>query len=149
MGFLSTLFKVGGGFLTAQLQAKQNKQLAKSIARRAPTGLFNKVPGDLPRRTPTQVIGPPIPSAGQIRGVLGPGSAVPPWHAAVHAGLGRKRRRMNHTNFSALKRALRRVEGFTKVVKRAEKSLRKIAPPRRSSSTRKLIAGPGHTHERS
>jgi len=54
----------------------------------------------------------------------------------------KKRRRINPTNAKALKRALRRIEMYSAVNKRVERSLRKISPPRRSR-TRTV---PSHQH---
>lgn len=46
----------------------------------------------------------------------------------------RKRRRTNPTNVHALRRALRRVEGFIKIEKRVDKILRRVAPKARTAS---------------
>lgn len=71
-------------------------------------------------------------------GLVGP-TGIPRGYHLAKDGSGRmvRNRRMNSLNPRALNRALRRVEGFTKAVKRADKAMRRCAPrraaPRRRS----------------
>ena len=140
MGFLSTLFstglKVATGFLGGQLQAKQLKKVRRSQAKRGvigPTGQSERV-----RLGKQRTIGPPLPPGMRNKefekAVALGATAIPAWHALTHASGQSRRRRMNVTNVKALTRALRRAEGFTKLVKRTEKAIRRISPPRKSRS---------------
>lgn len=58
----------------------------------------------------------------------------------------RKRPRMNPMNPKAARRAARRLDSYVREYKRVEKTLRKLAPPRRRSGRADL--GPGHRHVR-
>lgn len=133
----SALLQVGTQFGTAyaanEISRKRNKQAARAAVQsgRATAAPSNGNPPVF--KTP--------------RGTVSSKSPVPltfNMHAQIHQqglvpGYSRKRRRTNFTNFKALSRALRRVEGFQRAVKRAEKITRKLAPPRRRSA-------PAHTH---
>jgi len=52
---------------------------------------------------------------------------------------GRKRRRMNPMNVHALRRSLRRVEGFVKLEKRVDKIVRRLAPVRRTAARKGFV----------
>ncbi len=90
--------------------------------------------------------GAPPSMSGQVQVIGGRCVTSPPaprgmravWTAdGVFCGWARKRRRMNVLNPRALTRALRRIEGYSKVNKRVEKSLRRVSPPRRRTAARK------------
>lgn len=51
-----------------------------------------------------------------------------------------KRRRMNYCNDKALRRALRRIEGYDRQRKRVDKALRKACPPQRRRSAPRQAA---------
>jgi len=139
VGFFSQLgslaLQAGASFIGSQVVARQQKaarrQQLQSGSVRPPRAI------SAPRTHPVTT----RPTAVGIAGVMGPGSAVPPWHAAVHAGLQPKRRRMNVLNYSALKRSLRRLEGFQRTVKRVEKAM-----PKKTSRRRSAAVIPQHHH---
>ena len=129
---LGQLFKVGlqvgTSFLGSQLAAKQEKAQVKAFLQRRLTQPMNGG-GNVPVDFHDQ----------QLQKAIEGGSAtVPAWHGAVHRT--GKRRRTNYANTKALNRALRRAEGFVRLVKRTEKMRRRIAPPSpRRSTTRKAV----------
>lgn len=52
----------------------------------------------------------------------------------VNGGMRKKRRTTNPTNVKALRRALRRVEGFVKIEKRVDKIVNKLGRSRRTAN---------------
>jgi hypothetical protein len=128
--------EVGTAYLANQISEKRNKSEARAAAQAARTPLTTSQNGGGGIQTPR----------GRVR-VTG-GAALPltfSTHAQIHErGLapvygGRRRRRMNYGNTKALTRALRRAEGFTRLVKRTEKAIRRISPTRRSRTVTKKV----------
>jgi len=132
----SSLLNLGTSFLGGQISARNNKKFRKA---------------QLTQANQNGVIGPPIPNrvpATQAtkRPIAYGLEAARVAHASwPHAGLGgqqlRKRRRMNVLNYSALKRSLRRLEGFQRTVKRVEKAM-----PKKTTRRRSTVNVPHHHH---
>jgi hypothetical protein len=139
MPFLDTLTSgligVGSQFLNFELQQKAAKQNMKAaLTSGAVLGGFGKPLPDVAERLPTP---------GQVKRAKISTRAA---EIAAAGGVPKKRRRTNYANTRALTRALRRAEGFVRLVKRTEKMRRKLAPPSRKSSRRDIPAN--HTHVR-
>jgi hypothetical protein len=137
MPFLDTLTSgllgVGSQFLNFELQQKAAKQAIKAnLTSGAVLGGFGKPLPDVAERLPTP---------GQVKR-----AKIATRAAEIAAGAPRKkRRRTNYANTRALSRALRRAEGFVRLIKRTEKMRRRIAPPSRRS---RRDLGEKHTHVR-
>lgn len=138
MSFLDSLGSALGGIAQIGLPIAQ-QYLGAELARKQQRQAFSATAGPYMMKT---AVAPPAPpsSGGSVpseyktpRGTVK--YPANPWTANVHAyyhqqGLvpmyRRKRRRTNFTNYKALSRALRRVEGFARTVKRVKQSTRKM-----------------------
>lgn len=140
MSFLSTILggisSIGTSFLGSQLANKQMKAASKRLARTGrPRGIID---------AQGRAVRPPVRSTPgkipldfhkvQLKKAAALGAATPAGLLMLEAP--KKRRRVDLGNTKALTRALRRAEGWSKLVKRTEKALRRISPPKRSSSPR-------------
>jgi len=104
--------------------------------------------------SPTRAAAPPVMPGGSIVGgvigrvrtaaqVIVPGGVEP--HLAGQPR--RKRRRMNVTNDKALRRAVRRQQGFVKLARKALQGTGYTVVTRGSRRSKRDL-GPGHTHVR-
>lgn len=102
------------------------KDVGKKIFEFSPAGQIYKgltapggTPPILPGGTPAGFAGPPMPGA-KMGAPTGAGGCCPSGYHLSKDGSGRcvRNRRMNPTNPKALRRAMRRVQGFEKLAKR-------------------------------
>lgn len=130
-GFLSSLWKgvkrVAAPIIGGMIAGPAGAAVGRAMTMPKPTPTFPAVGQQfLPPPAPGQRIGPPAPRPGG-RTRIGPPAAAagcPPsgYHLAKD-GSGRfvRNRRMNPSNPKALRRAIRRTDGFVKLAKRALK----------------------------
>jgi hypothetical protein len=152
MGFLSGLLSAGVDIATgfaadklAQKKFKREMKVRAQVGGVTATGrpLMTARVGGVTATGPPRLIARPGFATGDVfglpRGATGSRTVrnrknVP--LVGVGTPFPKKRRRMNPLNPRALTRALRRAEGFVKIVKRTEKALRRVSPPKKSRRTR-------------
>lgn len=144
MGFFSSL----GGVLGSQILGIAQSAIGSQVAARQ-SSKARKQQMLQAIRTPGIVRAPGISVTGtgggliggQIRRIMGGVASIAQKVVELNADgtVKKKRRRMNVLNYSALKRSLRRLEGFQRTVKRVEKAI-----PRKPSRRRAQTAAQAH-----
>lgn len=122
--FFGGLFKKAVGFIPgvgpalSAMIPSGGGAASRAIARVAPGPIMN-VGGQVMRRVGRAIIKHPVLSGAAAAGVIGAGGvAAGRASRGMMAGGGRRHRRMNVTNVRALRRSIRRAQGFAKLAKR-------------------------------
>jgi hypothetical protein len=129
MSLLGNITSLAGMYM----QSRAAKNMAQQVAPMSFSSLVGPPPGDvLARRALATLPSSVRPGVGTLapisRASIPSRLRITSSGSIVTAG---KRRRQNPINVHALRRALRRVEGFVKIEKRVDKILRRVAPKAR------------------